>query len=55
VALDNGRLNRGGALLKPLLKDGKMVADFESIDDLRVRVRKDLDELRTATPSLQWR
>ena len=55
VALDNGRLNRGGALLKPLLKNGKMVADFESIDDLRVRVRKDLDELRTATPSLQWR
>ena len=55
VALETGRLNRGGALLKPLLKNGKMVADFESIDDLRVKVRKDLGELKTATPSLQWR
>jgi len=55
VVLDSGRSNRGGALLKPLLKDGKMVADFQSIDDLRAKVRKDLNELKTATPSLQWR
>jgi len=55
VALDTGRSNRGGALLKPLLKNGKMVADFQSLDDLRAKVRIDLDELKTATPSLQWR
>ena len=55
VVLDSGRSNRGGALLKPLLKNGKMVADFQSIDDLRAKVRKDLNELKTTTPSLQWR
>jgi len=55
VTLETGRLNRGGALLKPLLKNGKMVAGFQSIDDLRAKVRKDLDELKTAAPSLQWR
>ena len=55
VALEKGRTNRGGALLKPLLKNGKLVADFQSLDDIRAKVRKDLDELKTATPSLQWR
>ena len=55
VALETGKPNRGGALLKPLLKNGKMVADFQSIDDLRAKIRKDLGELKTATPSLQWR
>jgi nicotinate phosphoribosyltransferase len=55
VTLETGRLNRGGALLKPLLKNGKMVAGFESIGDLRAKVGRDLDELKTATPSLQWR
>jgi nicotinate phosphoribosyltransferase len=55
VVLETGRSNRGGALLKPLLRNGKLVADFQSIDDLRTNVSKDLDELRTSTPSLQWR
>jgi len=55
VALEIGKSNQGVALLKPLLKNGKMVADFQSIDDLRAKVRKDLDELKTSTPSLQWR
>ena len=55
VALDSGRSSRGGSLLKPLLKNGKMVADFDSIDSLREKVRRDLDELRTSTPSLRWR
>ena len=54
VALES-KSNRGGSLLKPLLKDGKLVAPFESIDDLRAKVRADLNELKTATPSLQWR
>ena len=55
VALDSGKSNRGGSLLKPLLKNGKLVAGFESPDALRARVRRDLDDLKTTTPSLQWR
>jgi len=55
VALDSGKPSRGGSLLKPLLKSGKMVADFDSIESLREKVRKDLDELRASTPSLKWR
>ena len=54
VALE-GKSNRPGSLLKPLLKNGKLVASFQGIDELRSRVRRDLDELSTATPSLQWR
>ena len=54
VALE-GKTSRTGSMLKPLLKNGKLAAAFESMDDLRARVRRDLDELRTATPSLQWR
>jgi len=55
VTLDTGKASRGGNLLNPLLKNGKLVADFRSIDDLRGRVMKDLGELRITTPSLQWR
>jgi nicotinate phosphoribosyltransferase len=47
--------NHTGSMLKPLLKNGKLVAGFQSIDEIRARVRRDLDELRTATPSLRWR
>jgi nicotinate phosphoribosyltransferase len=47
--------NRSAAMLKPLLKDGRMVGSFESIDALRTRVRTNLDGLRTATPTIQWR
>jgi nicotinate phosphoribosyltransferase len=53
VALD--RTNSAGSMLKPLLKDGKLVASFQSPDVLRARVRGTLNELRTATPSLHWR
>jgi nicotinate phosphoribosyltransferase len=49
------RPNRSTALLKPVLKEGKMVTKFEDMDALRARVRASLDELRTATPSLRWR
>ena len=55
VVLDSGRSSRGESLLRPLLKDGRMVADFDPIEILRAKVRKDLDDLRTSSPSLQWR
>jgi nicotinate phosphoribosyltransferase len=47
--------NRSTPMLKPLLKDGKMVGAFEGIEALRTRVRASLDELGTATPTIQWR
>jgi len=47
--------NRSTAMLKQLLKDGKMVGSFESADKIRARVRADLDELRAATPTIMWR
>ncbi len=50
-----GKSNRSGSLLKPLLKGGKLVANFESVEAVRARVRSDLEELRAATPSLKWR
>lgn len=50
-----GKSNRPGSLLKPLLKNGRLVSTFQDVEELRAKVRSDLDELRTATPSLQWR
>ncbi len=56
VALEGStRPNRSTALLKPLIENGKVVRSFESIDDIRSRVRSGLDELKTAQPSLSWR
>ncbi len=56
VALEgSARPNRSTALLKPLIENGKVVRSFESIDDIRSRVRSGLDELKTAQPSLSWR
>ncbi len=47
--------NRSTALLKPLLDNGKFVRNFESMDEIRNRVQTDLDDLKTAHPSLSWR
>ncbi len=56
VAIEGSpRPNRSTPLLKPLLKKGKLVRDFEGIDEVRKRLLGDLDALRGATPSLQWR
>jgi nicotinate phosphoribosyltransferase len=50
-----GKANNTGSMLKPLLKNGKLVAGFEEVDKIRSRVLEELKELRAATPSLQWR
>jgi len=42
-------------MLRPLLKNGKLTSSFEDVDKIRARVRRELEELRTATPSLKWR
>jgi nicotinate phosphoribosyltransferase len=47
--------NRSIPLLNPVLKRGKMVGAFEDVEELRARIRGSLDELRNATPSIQWR
>ncbi len=47
--------NRSTPMLKPVLKEGKMVGSFEGLDTIRAKVRSSLDEMRTATPSIQWR
>ncbi len=56
VALEGSqKLNRSANLLKPLLENGKVVRRFDSIDEIRSRVKASLDELRTSQPSLSWR
>jgi len=55
VLEDRPKPNRSTAMLKPLLKDGKMVGAFESMEPMRARVRTSLEELRYATPTIQWR
>lgn len=47
--------NRSTAMLKPLLKGGKRVGRIEGVEEIRSRVRSDLDQLANSVPSLQWR
>ena len=49
------KANRSTPMLKPLLEKGKMARDFEEVDEIRSRVRKELAELKTSMPSIQWR
>lgn len=56
VALEGKpKSNRSASLLKPLLKGGKMVRRFEGVDEIRSRVRSNLEGLKTAQPSISWR
>jgi nicotinate phosphoribosyltransferase len=56
VALDGGAAPKGSAaMLRPLLRDGKLVRDFETLDRIRARVLGSLKELKTSQPSLSWR
>ena len=47
--------NRSTPLLMPLLKDGKMAKGFDGMDEIRARVKANLDELKSAQPSISWR
>ena len=49
------RTNRSTAMLKPLLKEGKLVRKMEGTDEIRTRVLAELKQLATSTPSLRWR
>lgn len=56
VALEGSpKPNRSVPMLKPLLVNGKLARSFESVEELRARVRGSLEELRSATPTLRWR
>lgn len=56
VALEGKtKQTRNSALLKPLLENGKVVRKFETVAEIRAKVLKNLDELRTSQPSLSWR
>ncbi|MDE1854042.1 MAG: nicotinate phosphoribosyltransferase [Thaumarchaeota archaeon] len=56
VALEGSlKKNQASPMLKPLLKNGKLIGDFQSIDGVRSRVMSDLESLRSAIPSLHWR
>jgi len=56
VALEGSpKPNRSVSMLKPLLKEGKLVRDFESAEELRTKVLRELEELNIATPSIHWR
>jgi nicotinate phosphoribosyltransferase len=43
------------ALLKPLIRDGKIVGRFESLGGIRKRTTKELALLATAEPRLSWK
>ena len=56
VALEGTARPKGSAaLLKPLIKDGKIIRDFDESDKLRDRVRKTLGEVKDAQPTISWR
>ncbi|HMD78495.1 MAG TPA: nicotinate phosphoribosyltransferase [Nitrososphaerales archaeon] len=56
VALEGGSPPKGSvSMLKPLLREGKLVREFESLDRIRSSVLSNLKELRTSQPSLTWR
>ncbi|MBI3860189.1 MAG: nicotinate phosphoribosyltransferase [Thaumarchaeota archaeon] len=49
------KAGRGAEMLKPLLKDGKLLRNFETPDQIRSRVMKEVERLRSSNPSLTWR
>jgi len=56
IALEGSPKPPGSAaMLKPLLKDGRLVRGYEGIETLRTRVAKDLRELARSQPSISSR
>lgn len=56
VALEGvAKPNRTSAMLKPLLEKGRLTGSFRTLDEIRSGVINDLNELKTSSPSLQWR
>ncbi len=56
VAMKGTTVPKGSdALLKPLLKDGKLVREISGLSSIRADVLDTLTELKTAEPALSWR
>ncbi len=55
VALHGRSKGNGKPMLKPLLENGRVVREFESLDVIRSKVQRNLSELRSVQPSLSWR
>jgi len=56
VTLEKSSKPKGGTpLLKPLLEEGKIVREPDSIEEVRVRVKDALAELKDSQPSISWR
>jgi len=56
VALESApKPNRSTPMLTPLLEGGKLVRDIESAEEVRTKVLGELEELKTASPSIHWR
>lgn len=55
VALEGKAAPRGEALLKPLMKGGRIVRRYEGLEAIRARVRGELKELSAAHPRISWR
>jgi nicotinate phosphoribosyltransferase len=56
VTLEGSAKPKGSAaMLMPLLKGGKLVGKIDKVEEIRGRVRSDLDQLATAAPTLKWR
>ncbi|MDG6910397.1 MAG: nicotinate phosphoribosyltransferase [Nitrososphaerota archaeon] len=55
VTLESSQAAAGEALLKPLLKEGRIVRRYEGIDAIRTRVGRELKGLSTAEPRISWK
>lgn len=55
VTLGSSQAAAGEALLKPLLKAGRIVRRYEGMDAIRARVGRDLKNLSTAQPRISWK
>jgi nicotinate phosphoribosyltransferase len=55
VTLDGQTPPKGSIpLLKPLIRNGKIVSKFEAIDSIRSRVVKELNSITVSQPRLKW-
>ncbi|HXW36786.1 MAG TPA: nicotinate phosphoribosyltransferase [Nitrososphaerales archaeon] len=45
---------RADAMLRPLIRNGKIVREYEGIEKIRSRVSRGLEQVKSAEPSIAW-
>jgi nicotinate phosphoribosyltransferase len=55
VVLEGMRTKGGEAMLRPLLRAGKVIRRYEGVAAIRARVVEQLKDLATAQPKISWR